>query len=150
VQKGLATLVRSAPPDRNVDYLTGRAKAFYFSKKTGMNVSWDEVQAHAATAEGANHGREDDKMRTPSAIQPEPDVQLSIAELTRLIESGATHLIPYTEVIPERLNEAPQSKAQAPQREKPWEKNNITEEEFRSDSPALVVSTCGVTPLVLE
>jgi hypothetical protein len=32
IQKGLATLLRNAPPNPEVDYLTGRAKAFYFSK----------------------------------------------------------------------------------------------------------------------
>jgi hypothetical protein len=36
-QKGLATLLGNAPPNHDADYLTGRAKAFYFSK-CGMDV----------------------------------------------------------------------------------------------------------------
>ena len=75
-------------------------------RKTGMNVSWDEVQAHLATTKDANRDRKGDELRTSSATQPnahEPQ-QLSIAEVTRLIESGQIHLIPHTETIPEHLN----------------------------------------------
>ena len=32
IKTGLATLLGNAPPNHNVDELTGRAKAFYFSK----------------------------------------------------------------------------------------------------------------------
>jgi len=123
-QKGLTTLLRNAPPNHNVAYLTGQAKAFYFSKKTGMDISWDKVQAQIATANDANRDREDDEMRNSSATQPnaQDPQQLSIVEVTRLIESGQMHLIPNTRAIPEHLNEAPTSQAQAPQRRKPWEK----------------------------
>lgn len=77
-----------------------------YQRKTGMNVSWDEVQAHVATAKDANRDRKDNELRTSSATQPnaqEPQ-QLSIAEVTRLIESGQIHLIPHTETVPEHLN----------------------------------------------
>jgi len=71
-----------------------------------MNISWDEVQAHVSAAQDAIRAREDDEMRSSSATQPnvqEPQ-QLSIAEVTRLIESGQIHLIPNTGAIPEHLN----------------------------------------------
>jgi len=75
-------------------------------RKTGMNVSWDEVQAHVATTKDPNRDRKDDELRTSSATQPyaQGPQQLSIAEVTRLIESGQIHLIPHTETIPEHLN----------------------------------------------
>jgi len=71
-----------------------------------MNISWDEVQAYIATTKDPNRNRKDDEMRTTSATQPNPQEpkQLSIAEVTRLIESGQIHLIPNTETIPEYLN----------------------------------------------
>jgi hypothetical protein len=73
-----------------------------------MNISWDEVQAHVVTAKDskdASHGA-DDEMRTSSATQPnvQESQQLSITEVTRLIESGQIHLIPNTRTIPEHLN----------------------------------------------
>jgi len=37
-QRGLATLLRNALPNHNVDYLTGRARAFYFSKCKGVSL----------------------------------------------------------------------------------------------------------------
>lgn len=75
-------------------------------RKTGMNISWDEVQAHVTTAEDANRDRNDDEMQTSSVTQPNvQDPQLlSITEVTRLIESGQIHLIPNTRNIPEHLN----------------------------------------------
>lgn len=73
-----------------------------------MNILWDEVQEHVASARDASRGREDDEMRTSSATHPHPNMQepqqLSIAEITRLIESGHMHLIPNTRTIPEHLN----------------------------------------------
>lgn len=72
-----------------------------------MNISWDEVQAHVTASKDVNRDREDDEIRTSSVTQPnvqEPQQQLSITEVTRLIESGQIHLIPNTRTIPEHLN----------------------------------------------
>jgi hypothetical protein len=71
-----------------------------------MDISWDKVQAQIATANDANRDREDDEMRNSSATQPnaQDPQQLSIVEVTRLIESGQMHLIPNTRAIPEHLN----------------------------------------------
>jgi hypothetical protein len=38
---------------------------------------------------------------------PDEDQQLSLAELTRLIESGQTHLIPHNYVIPDGVQASP-------------------------------------------
>lgn len=71
-----------------------------------MNISWVEVQTHLATTKDPNRDSKDDELRTSSAIQPNAQdlQQLSIAEVTRLIESGQIHLIPHTETISEHLN----------------------------------------------
>ena len=142
-------------------------------RKTGMNISWDEVQAHITTTKDANRDRKDDEMRT-SATQPnvqEPQ-QLSIAEVTRLIESGQIHLIPNTRTIPEHLNVRQSFVSVSVFQNTPimyplsaslWLLGSTTQsstgtstlqtmgvivvsprKEFRSDSPANV-SACGLT-----
>lgn len=88
------------------DEIVGRAKAFYFSKKAGVSVSWDDIKLTA-----------DDKA-IPDDARP-----LTFAQLSDLIQSGQTHLIPNNKEIPDDTNpDQPSASNVKDIPKKPWEK----------------------------
>ncbi|TDL20625.1 hypothetical protein BD410DRAFT_361544 [Rickenella mellea] len=115
-------------------YVIGRAKAFYFTKTQGKEVTWEEYVRWSG-GQGSAGGPSSLPAGVaappppPSSTTPAPPSdpkELSLAEISALIESGQTHLIPNNEVIPGGLSEEPPSETYAPPRKKPWEDATTT------------------------
>ncbi|KAG8679317.1 hypothetical protein FRC09_019049 [Ceratobasidium sp. 395] len=82
-------------------------KLFFFNRQRNTNLTPEAVQEYTATrAQPAQLSPNSlvvppSSSSSPPAKTPDEDQQLSLAELTRLIESGQTHLIPHNYVIPD-------------------------------------------------
>jgi len=72
--------------------IVGRAKVFYFSRKANVSITWEDV-------------KRDDDIDAPADNADE--TPLTFAQLSELIQSGQTHLIPNNKEIPEGTNVCP-------------------------------------------
>ncbi|KLO15539.1 hypothetical protein SCHPADRAFT_902308 [Schizopora paradoxa] len=102
----------------NVGDIIGQAKAYYFSSKCGIPFSWEEYLQQTQDEPHNN-------LQPSKAATGETDLvsnELSFAQISALIESGETHLIPNNEIIPGGVNIASPSQSKVNSARKPWEK----------------------------
>ncbi|KAH8112240.1 hypothetical protein DFH11DRAFT_514976 [Phellopilus nigrolimitatus] len=134
-QEGLSSILDSVQKGGRVTELQehdvlGRAKAFYFSKITGQTITWEEIQSASNARAEITQTLTGVEGRIKSSVASNPAsecIEFTFAEITALIESGQTHLIPNNEEIPTGINEnAPTPSRQEPRR-KPWEARAETE-----------------------
>lgn len=80
---------------------------------TGQQISWEDVRASLASAPPPKDDGGSVESTTATAAEDEKDKQeprtLSFAEITALIESNQTHLIPNNEEIPGGVNVSPRA-----------------------------------------
>ncbi|KIJ26508.1 hypothetical protein M422DRAFT_55503 [Sphaerobolus stellatus SS14] len=147
-QEGLQSIISSsqASSAEELENVIGRAKAFYFTRATGRTVTWEEylkwAKRHPSGLElPSTPGDPPGADSTAPADQGNQETQdservLSFQEITDLIRTGQTHLIPNNKVIPDALNPAEPSTSTAPAKKKPWERDS-------DDSPS--AASIGMT-----
>ncbi|KDQ10473.1 hypothetical protein BOTBODRAFT_47000 [Botryobasidium botryosum FD-172 SS1] len=139
-QQGLSPIIRPVQEaggsvDENI---IGRAKAFYFSKVTGQEISWDGYLAWRETnglgaqqrsvppsAAHSTHELEpktaDPSNSTGSVGMDDAPLPMSFTAIAQLINTGNLHLIPNNKLIPDGLNSQEPSKPQQKAPRKLWE-----------------------------
>ncbi|KDQ12527.1 hypothetical protein BOTBODRAFT_417895 [Botryobasidium botryosum FD-172 SS1] len=114
------------------DSTVGRAKAFYFSKVTGQDISWDGYLAWReanglGTPSSAHPTQEpepkttDPSVSTGSGGMDDAPLPMSFSAIAELISTGNLHLVPNNKLIPDGLNSQEPSKPQQKVPRKPWE-----------------------------
>jgi len=121
-QEGLQSIVSSAhgKSAEELEYVIGQAKAFYFARATGHKIIWEHYvewkKSHTSPFPGApiDPPAEDPSAEDPASMvanarigETEASRPLSFQQITELIKSGQTHLIPNNKVIPEALHVRP-------------------------------------------
>ncbi|KAG9086602.1 hypothetical protein FRC06_003018, partial [Ceratobasidium sp. 370] len=86
------TFQRGGPISPELERSLLGPKLFFFNRQRNTNLTPEAVQAYAATQPAPQLSA---PVSPPHSSTPDEDQQLSLAELTRLIESGQTHLIPH-------------------------------------------------------
>jgi len=117
-QEGLKEilLLLEGKSEEEREEMIGRAKVFYFSKITNTRLSWEDLQR----AQSLPNQDEDTIVKTDDTDEERP---LTFAELSELIQSGKTHLIPNNKEIPNGTNtEQPSESTMKEIPKKPWEK----------------------------
>ncbi|KAF8752090.1 hypothetical protein RHS01_07771 [Rhizoctonia solani] len=85
------SLQRGGPITPELEQSLLGPKLFYYNRQHGTNL----------TPELVNEYTRAQPQTTAQPSTPDEDRQLSLAELTRLIETGQTHLIPHNYTIPD-------------------------------------------------
>ncbi|KAG9082379.1 hypothetical protein FS749_006881 [Ceratobasidium sp. UAMH 11750] len=119
------TFQRGGPISPELESSLLGPKLFFFNRQRNTNLTPEAVQAYIAAQPAPQLSV---SAPPPSSSTPDEDRQLSLAELTRLIESGQTHLIPHNHVIPDGVQTEEPSPSKAPIRKKPWETGANTTE----------------------
>ncbi|KZT34103.1 hypothetical protein SISSUDRAFT_1053345 [Sistotremastrum suecicum HHB10207 ss-3] len=107
-QEGLKSVLAAEGTADEQEEIIGRAKAYYFSQISGQELSWEAIKAAS----------------NPSSNPPsssEEQRPLTLAELTNLIQTGQTHLIPNNKLLPSGTSAESPSPSSAGLRKKPWE-----------------------------
>ncbi|KAF8581828.1 hypothetical protein K439DRAFT_199622 [Ramaria rubella] len=130
IQEGLRSIVSSAhgKSPEELENIIGQAKVFYFSRTTGQELIWENY------VEWKN-SRPSPFPDTPAVLPGEEaasialqieqrtiSAPLSFQQITDLIKTGQTHLIPNNRVVPEALHTEAPSESRTAARRKPWEK----------------------------
>ncbi|QRW13398.1 hypothetical protein RhiLY_12397 [Ceratobasidium sp. AG-Ba] len=96
-QPVVETFQRGGPISPELEQSLLGPKLFFFNRQRNTNLTAEIVHQYTST-----HPAQLNPTPPPSVPKtPDEDRQLSLAELTRLIESGQTHLIPHNHVIPD-------------------------------------------------
>ncbi|KAG8736438.1 hypothetical protein FRC10_009320 [Ceratobasidium sp. 414] len=98
------TFQRGGPISPDLDRSLLGPKLFFFNRQRNTNLTPEAVQAYIAARPVPQLSV---PASPPPSSTPDEDKQLSLAELTRLIESGQTHLIPHNYVIPDGVQASP-------------------------------------------
>ncbi|CEL58978.1 hypothetical protein RSOLAG1IB_08976 [Rhizoctonia solani AG-1 IB] len=114
------TFQRGGPITPDLEQSLLGPKLFYYNRQHGTNLTPELVQEYTRT----NHSQSP----PPQPPTPDEDRQLSLAELTRLIESGQTHLIPHNYTIPDGVQTQAPEPSKIPIRKKPWERTDQEEQ----------------------
>ncbi|EJD05329.1 uncharacterized protein FOMMEDRAFT_165789 [Fomitiporia mediterranea MF3/22] len=121
-QDGLTSILNAACADgsdsEGREDVIGRAKAFYFSSVTGHQISWDDVRNATERKSSEDHAG---NIPGPNDVAQNESRVLSFTEITALIESDRTHLIPNNESISGGVNDDRPSESKEKPRRKPWE-----------------------------
>ncbi|KIO30135.1 hypothetical protein M407DRAFT_242328 [Tulasnella calospora MUT 4182] len=107
----------------------GRAKAFYFSRLKGVEVTWDGYLRYSQPQE-TNSGVSN-VTSTVEATDPPLDTRtdpaleeqrpLSFQQLSEMIATGNLTDVPFNRLIPEAISDQKPSDPATPARRKPWE-----------------------------
>jgi len=145
-------------PIEVINETIGKAKAFYFSRSSGEQLSWDDysryrkqrteipekhrveglpstdapVEQEAPLFKPSEHQSDANTTATAGLHGAAPP--LSFSNIAELIASGKTHLIPNNDIIPDKLSEEKPSESRAPARKKPWETNALATTESPVDA----------------
>ncbi|KAI5120408.1 hypothetical protein M0805_000187 [Coniferiporia weirii] len=127
-QDGLLKILESAHTNgtdaMHQEYVIGRAKAFYFSSVTNQRISWEEIQSSLPLGLSQNRVKDklaEEQLKAGASGADNGQHELSLAEISELIESGQTHLIPNNEIVPTGINVQIPSSSNETLRRKPWE-----------------------------
>jgi len=123
--------------DDERDALVGRAKAFYFSRLTGENLTWEGYLTYLAASGGPDPTpTPSTTAEAPGTAKPELDSTkdvlqgtnstveektLSFSQIQELIASGRVDEIPFNRRIPEEISPEEPSRPLEALRKKPWE-----------------------------
>ncbi|KAF8523647.1 hypothetical protein JB92DRAFT_1549151 [Gautieria morchelliformis] len=139
-QAGLRSIVSSTPGESSdeLENIIGQAKVFYFARTTGYQVTWKNYlewrKSHPSPgpdnqAISAGAGSEACGTASPGE-EGGKSAQLTFQQITDLINTGQTHLIPNNNLIPEALHGDPPSESTNPTRRKPWEQAQPDEVQY--------------------
>ncbi|KAF8607220.1 hypothetical protein BDV93DRAFT_552959 [Ceratobasidium sp. AG-I] len=116
------TIQRGGPLSPELEQSLLGPKLFFFNRLRNINLTPEVVQEYTQS-----HPLPESQPTPAPPKTPDEEEQLSLAELTRLIETGQTHLIPHNDTIPGGVqasclspSEEP-SPPKAPILKKPWE-----------------------------
>ncbi|KAB5589432.1 hypothetical protein CTheo_7126 [Ceratobasidium theobromae] len=126
-QPVVETFQRGGPLTPELEQSLLGPKVFYYNRQHNTNLTPDLVQEYTRTTPAVPQS----PPKSPSATltgTPDEDRQLSLAELTRLIETGQTHLIPHNHKIPDGIQTEAPEPSKAPIRKKPWERTSPDEQ----------------------
>ncbi|KAG8906366.1 hypothetical protein FRB99_007050 [Tulasnella sp. 403] len=111
--------------------LVGQAKAFYFSRLCGQQITWKGYLEHTSAQAPVPQPSTTIAGQPPLASDPtessgpaptnNDEATLSFLKLSELIATGQLTEIPFNREIPNVLSEEEPSKPEAPVRKKPWE-----------------------------
>ncbi|CAE7172122.1 unnamed protein product [Rhizoctonia solani] len=127
-QPVVETFQRGGPITPELEQALLGPKVFYYNRQRGASLTPELVEEYtrthppATTQPGSAPGT---PPFTSISKTPDEDRQLSLAELTRLIETGQTHLIPHNYTIPDGTQAPEPSKI--PIKKKPWERTDQEE-----------------------
>lgn len=125
-QGGLQAILGSVQDPERIEYLTLRAKCYYYARKAGTPVDFDGYKQWVEQRQ-ANSGANAPSAPAPTAQDagsgglvdaPKP---ASFAEICDMIAEGKP--IPGIKDIPDTILEGQASESQASTRKKPWEKD---------------------------
>ncbi|KAF2723175.1 hypothetical protein K431DRAFT_220528 [Polychaeton citri CBS 116435] len=121
-QGGLQAILGSVQDPQQAEHLTLRARCYYFARKAGTRIDFDDYKAHMApvnlsqTSSNAEVGSEQG-IGGGLANAPKP---ASFMEICEMIAEGKP--IPGIREIPDTILEGQSSETKATSRKKPWEK----------------------------
>ncbi|CAE6538063.1 unnamed protein product [Rhizoctonia solani] len=125
-QPVVETFQRGGPITPELERALLGPKVFYYNRQHSTDITPELVEEYTRTRPQVTP-QPASTPGTPSLTSktPDEDRQLSLAELTRLIETGQTHLIPHNYTIPDGT-QAPEP-SQIPIKKKPWERTDQEE-----------------------
>ncbi|KAG8704986.1 hypothetical protein FRC11_009399, partial [Ceratobasidium sp. 423] len=123
-QPVVETFQRGGPITPELERALLGPKVFYYNRQHGTDLSPELVEEYTRTRPQPG-AKSPETPFTSLSKTPDEDRQLSLAELTRLIETGQTHLIPHNYTIPDGTQAPEPSKA--PIKKKPWERTDQEE-----------------------
>ncbi|KAL5639615.1 hypothetical protein ACGC1H_006281 [Rhizoctonia solani] len=113
---------RGGPITAELEQAVLGPKVFYYNRQRGTNLTPEAVEEYTRTRPQAIP-----QPASESPGTPDEDRQLSLAELTRLIETGQTHLIPHNYTIPDGVQAQAPEPSKIPIKRKPWERTDQEE-----------------------
>ncbi|CAE6450859.1 unnamed protein product [Rhizoctonia solani] len=113
------TFQRGGPITPELEQSLLGPKLFYYNRQHGTNLTPELVEQYTRTSHPTPN---------PEPPTPDEDRQLSLAELTHLIETGQTHLIPHNYTIPDGVQTQAPEPSKVPIRKKPWERTDQEEQ----------------------
>ncbi|KAJ1300997.1 hypothetical protein OPQ81_003420 [Rhizoctonia solani] len=118
-QAVVETFQRGGPITPELERALLGPKLFYYNRQHGTDLTPELVEEYTRTRPQPGTP----PFASPSKT-PDEDRQLSLAELTRLIETGQTHLIPHNYTIPDGVQTQAPEPSKIPIKKKPWERTD--------------------------
>ncbi|CUA71885.1 hypothetical protein RSOLAG22IIIB_04835 [Rhizoctonia solani] len=132
-QPVVETFQRGGPITPELEQALLGPKIFYYNRQHGTELTPEVVEEYTRMHPQVNPQAGPKSPGTPPftslAKTPDEDRQLSLAELTRLIETGQTHLIPHNYTIPDGVQTQAPEPSKVPIKKKPWERTDQEEEQ---------------------
>ncbi|KAH7337755.1 hypothetical protein B0J17DRAFT_436306 [Rhizoctonia solani] len=129
-QPVVETFQRGGPITPELERALLGPKVFYYNRQHGTDLTPEIVEEYTRTRPQAIPSASKTPGTPPFTSlskTPDEDRQLSLAELTRLIETGQTHLIPHNYTIPDGVQTQAPEPSKIPIKRKPWERTDQEE-----------------------